>query len=140
MLLLGKKFIPCVRSKNVYKFKSYFDECRISAYWNCGLSYHSTAARVGRDYMNVCRICNWSIHVCCIEGSAHSQWLTMINSRKDRHLTHKTTENSWSMAAGWLARSIHQSLQSMNYGTLLKLTGYTLYIPHNLSTTQYSGI
>ncbi|GFU18413.1 HTH_Tnp_Tc3_2 domain-containing protein [Trichonephila clavipes] len=47
-----------VRSRNAYQHVSDFGKDRNEAYRNCGLSYHSIAARVGRDSMTVSRIWN----------------------------------------------------------------------------------
>ncbi|GFX56616.1 HTH_Tnp_Tc3_2 domain-containing protein [Trichonephila clavipes] len=48
----------CVRSRNAYQHVSDFDKGRIVAYRDCGLSYRSIAACVGRDPMTVSRIWN----------------------------------------------------------------------------------
>ncbi|GFU60367.1 HTH_Tnp_Tc3_2 domain-containing protein [Trichonephila clavipes] len=48
--------MPRVRSRNVHQHISDFDKGRIVAYRNCGLSYRSIAARVGRDPMTISRI------------------------------------------------------------------------------------
>ncbi|GFT00624.1 HTH_Tnp_Tc3_2 domain-containing protein [Trichonephila clavipes] len=50
--------MPRVRSRNAYQHVSDSEKGRIVAYQNCGLSYHSIAARVGRDQMTVSRVWN----------------------------------------------------------------------------------
>ncbi|GFW40212.1 HTH_Tnp_Tc3_2 domain-containing protein [Trichonephila clavipes] len=47
-----------VKSRKAYQHISDFDKGRNVAYRNFGLSYHSIAARIGRDPMTVSRICN----------------------------------------------------------------------------------
>ncbi|GFY30822.1 hypothetical protein TNCV_3119821 [Trichonephila clavipes] len=41
--------MPRVRSRNACQHVSDFDKGLIVAYWDCGLSYHSIAAKVLRD-------------------------------------------------------------------------------------------
>ncbi|GFV01133.1 HTH_Tnp_Tc3_2 domain-containing protein [Trichonephila clavipes] len=48
--------MPRLRSRNAYKHVSDFDKGRIVADLDCGLSYRSIAASVGRDPMTVSRI------------------------------------------------------------------------------------
>ncbi|GFX65087.1 uncharacterized protein TNCV_452251 [Trichonephila clavipes] len=51
--------MPRVRSRNAYRYVSDIDKGPIVMYLDCGLSYRSIAARVGRDPMTVSRIWNW---------------------------------------------------------------------------------
>ncbi|GFW06410.1 hypothetical protein TNCV_2187451 [Trichonephila clavipes] len=48
--------MPRVRSRNAYQHVFDFDKGRLVANRNCGLSYPSIAARVGRDPMTISRI------------------------------------------------------------------------------------
>ncbi|GFU86996.1 hypothetical protein TNCV_486071 [Trichonephila clavipes] len=57
MLLLDEKLLR-VRSRNTCQRVSHFDKGRIVAYRNCGLSYQSIVARVGRDPMTVSGVWN----------------------------------------------------------------------------------
>ncbi|GFX51232.1 HTH_Tnp_Tc3_2 domain-containing protein [Trichonephila clavipes] len=50
--------IPPVKSRNAYKHVSDFNKGRIVTYRNCGLSYPSIAAHVGRDPMTIRKIWN----------------------------------------------------------------------------------
>ncbi|GFV45208.1 HTH_Tnp_Tc3_2 domain-containing protein [Trichonephila clavipes] len=50
--------MPRVRSRNAYQQVSGFDKGQIVAYRNCGLPYHTIAARIGRDPMTVSRMWN----------------------------------------------------------------------------------
>ncbi|GFW04625.1 HTH_Tnp_Tc3_2 domain-containing protein [Trichonephila clavipes] len=50
--------MPRVRSKNVYQHICDYDNGRIVAYQNCGLSYRCIADRVGRDPITVSKIYN----------------------------------------------------------------------------------
>ncbi|GFV38208.1 HTH_Tnp_Tc3_2 domain-containing protein [Trichonephila clavipes] len=62
-----------VRSTNAYQRVYDFDKGRMVAHRNCGLSYRSIAARVGRDPMTVCRIWNRWVQYGNTECRAGSQ-------------------------------------------------------------------
>ncbi|MBJ4999813.1 IS630 family transposase [Salmonella enterica subsp. enterica serovar Hadar] len=78
--------MPRVRRRNAYQHVSEFDRGRIVAYRDCGLSYRSIAARVGRDPMTVSRIWNRWVHDSHTERRAGSQRPPITNSREDRHV------------------------------------------------------
>ncbi|GFW73830.1 HTH_Tnp_Tc3_2 domain-containing protein [Trichonephila clavipes] len=61
---------------------------RIVAYRDCGLSYRSIAARIGRDPMTVSRIWNRWVQDDNTESRAVSQRSSITSSREDRHVTH----------------------------------------------------
>ncbi|GFX20070.1 HTH_Tnp_Tc3_2 domain-containing protein [Trichonephila clavipes] len=65
--------MPPVRSRNAYQHIYDFDKGRIVAYRNCGLSYHSIAARVSRDPISVSRIWNRWVQDSNMERRAVSQ-------------------------------------------------------------------
>ncbi|GFV34842.1 HTH_Tnp_Tc3_2 domain-containing protein [Trichonephila clavipes] len=73
-----------VKSRNAYQPIFDFDKGRIVAYRDCGLSYCSIAARVGRDPMTVIR----NSQDGNTERRAGSQRSPITNSREDRHVTH----------------------------------------------------
>ncbi|GFT28590.1 HTH_Tnp_Tc3_2 domain-containing protein [Trichonephila clavipes] len=75
------------RSKKAYHHASDFDEGRIVAYRDCGLSHHSIADRVGRDPMTVSRIKNRWVQDRNTDYHAVFQWLPITSSREDRHVT-----------------------------------------------------
>lgn len=79
--------MPRVRRRNAYQHVSDFDRGRIVAYRDCGLSYRSIAARVGRDPMTVCRIWNRWVQEGHTDRRAGSQRPAITNSREDRHFT-----------------------------------------------------
>ncbi|GFV26431.1 HTH_Tnp_Tc3_2 domain-containing protein [Trichonephila clavipes] len=72
--------MPCVRSRIAYPPVSEFDKGRIVEYRNCGLSYHSIAARVGRGPMTVSRIWNRWVQDSNLECRAGSQQTPITNS------------------------------------------------------------
>ncbi|GFW47457.1 uncharacterized protein TNCV_4537471 [Trichonephila clavipes] len=63
------------------------DKSQIVAYRDCGLSYHSIAARVGRDPTTVSRIWNRWVQDGNTECCSGSQRPFITNSREDRHVT-----------------------------------------------------
>ena len=65
-----------------------FDKCRIMAYWDSGLSYHSIAASIGRDSMTVCRMWNGWIQEGHTKRNARFQQSAITNTREERHLIH----------------------------------------------------
>ncbi|GFY05977.1 HTH_Tnp_Tc3_2 domain-containing protein [Trichonephila clavipes] len=75
------------RSRNAYQHVSDFDKGRVVAYRDCGLSYHSIAARIGRDLMTVSRIWNRWVQDGNTERRAGSQRPSITNSRKERYVT-----------------------------------------------------
>ncbi|GFU49487.1 HTH_Tnp_Tc3_2 domain-containing protein [Trichonephila clavipes] len=79
--------MPRARSRNAYQHVSDFDNGRIVAYWDCGLSYRSIAARVDQNPMTVCRIWNPWVRDGNTELRAGSQRLSFTSIREDRHVT-----------------------------------------------------
>ncbi|GFV63216.1 HTH_Tnp_Tc3_2 domain-containing protein [Trichonephila clavipes] len=69
-----------VRSTKAYQHVSNFDEGRIIAYRDCGLSNRSTAACVGRDPVTISRVWNQWILDDNTECRAGSQRPTIISS------------------------------------------------------------
>ncbi|GFY05868.1 HTH_Tnp_Tc3_2 domain-containing protein [Trichonephila clavipes] len=84
--------IPRVRSRNAYQHVSDFDKGQIVAYRKCGISYHSIAARVGRDPITVSRIRNRWVQDGNTESRAGSQ-PPITNSRENRHVTRMALMN-----------------------------------------------
>ncbi|GFY01858.1 HTH_Tnp_Tc3_2 domain-containing protein [Trichonephila clavipes] len=85
-----------VRSRNASQHISDFDKGRIVAYRDCGSSYHSIAAQVGRDSMIVSKIWNrWfqDGNTECRDGS-HQPPIT--SSREDKHVTRMAPHGSCS--------------------------------------------
>ncbi|GIY67361.1 hypothetical protein CDAR_255051 [Caerostris darwini] len=62
--------------------------CDASSYRDCGLSYRSVAARVGRDPMTVTKIWNRWIQDHNTERRAGSQQPPITSSREDRRVTY----------------------------------------------------
>ncbi|GFV73903.1 HTH_Tnp_Tc3_2 domain-containing protein [Trichonephila clavipes] len=73
--------------RNVYEDVSDFEKGRIAEYRNCGLSYHSIAARIGQDPMTVRRVWNRSVQDGNTERRTGSQRPPITSSREDRHVT-----------------------------------------------------
>ncbi|GFU50322.1 HTH_Tnp_Tc3_2 domain-containing protein [Trichonephila clavipes] len=76
-----------VRSRKAYRHVSDFDKCRIGAYRDCDLSFHSIDARVGRDPVTVSRIWNQWVQDGNKERHDGSQRPSFTSSREDRHVT-----------------------------------------------------
>ncbi|GFW59499.1 HTH_Tnp_Tc3_2 domain-containing protein [Trichonephila clavipes] len=79
--------MPRVRKRNAYQRVSAFNNGLIVAYRDCGLSYHSIAARVGQDPIPISRIWNRLVQDGNMERRAGSQRSPFTSNREDRHVT-----------------------------------------------------
>ncbi|GFU06192.1 HTH_Tnp_Tc3_2 domain-containing protein [Trichonephila clavipes] len=105
---LGKAVVmPRVRSRNAYQHVPDFDKGRIVVYQDCGLSYRSIAARVGRDPMIVGRIQYRWVQDGNTERRAGSQRPPINRRRKDRHVTRVAL-----MYHAAMARTLSQELET----------------------------
>ncbi|GFU52097.1 HTH_Tnp_Tc3_2 domain-containing protein [Trichonephila clavipes] len=93
VLTWSKAVMPLVRSRNTYQHVSDFDKGQIVTFRNCGLMYHSIAARVGRDPMTISIIWNRWFQDGYTECRAGSQQLPICSSQEDRHVTRMVSMN-----------------------------------------------
>ncbi|GFX46995.1 HTH_Tnp_Tc3_2 domain-containing protein [Trichonephila clavipes] len=102
-----KVVMPRVRSINAYQYISDFDNGRIVADRDCGLSYRCISVRVGRDAMIVNRKSNQWIQDGNTERHAGYQRPPIISRREDRYVTRMVL-----MDGATMSRVLRQELES----------------------------